>query len=119
MRIGELGRETGVSVRCLRHYEKSGLLQGGRLENGYRSFGFDAIERVRKIRLLLSTGFSLADITALLPCFEDTFRGNVCETARERYRERLQAIERQIGALKEVRARILGILGPRGKRDGR
>jgi DNA-binding transcriptional MerR regulator len=112
MRIGDLARQTGVSVRCLRHYEKNGLLPVRRLENRYRSFGPDAIERVRRIRLLLSTGFSLADMAALLPCLEDTFGGEICETARDRYRERLQTIDRQIGVLREVRTRILRILGP-------
>jgi len=36
MRIGELAKRTGVSVRSLRYYDKMGLLGAGRSENGYR-----------------------------------------------------------------------------------
>jgi MerR family transcriptional regulator, copper efflux regulator len=110
MRIGELARRTGVSVRSLRHYEKTGLLPGRRLANGYRSFGPEAVDRVRKIQLLLSTGFSLADIDALLPCFEEGFAAPLCDRARERYRERLEEIDRRIDALEEVRSRIVQLM---------
>ena len=38
MKIGELAEKSGVSVRSLRYYEQQGLLQPGRLMNGYRMY---------------------------------------------------------------------------------
>lgn len=38
MRIGELARRTGVSVRALRYYEEQGLLVPARAANGYREY---------------------------------------------------------------------------------
>ncbi len=36
MRIGELAREAGVTVKAVRYYESLGLLDAARLGNGYR-----------------------------------------------------------------------------------
>ncbi|WP_426449908.1 MerR family DNA-binding transcriptional regulator [Paenibacillus sp. S-38] len=36
MKISALAEKTGVSVRCLRHYEQKGLIHSTRLENRYR-----------------------------------------------------------------------------------
>ncbi|MBO0782775.1 MAG: MerR family DNA-binding transcriptional regulator, partial [Ktedonobacteraceae bacterium] len=38
MNIGELARQTGVSIRSLRYYETKQLLSSQREENGYRSY---------------------------------------------------------------------------------
>jgi DNA-binding transcriptional MerR regulator len=56
MRIGELSRRTGVSVRLLRYYEQQGLLMPVRRPSGYREYGDQDLERVRRIRLLLAAG---------------------------------------------------------------
>ena len=113
MKIGELSNQTGVSVRSLRHYEKTGLLRCRRLTNGYRCFDPEALDRVRQIRLLLSTGLSIADITMLLSCFDEQLPGAaLCRQARDRYRQKLNVIDRQIGMLQEVRARIMKLIRP-------
>jgi DNA-binding transcriptional MerR regulator len=56
MRIGELSRRTGVSSRLLRYYEQQGLLMPARRPSGYREYGDQDPERVRRIRLLLAAG---------------------------------------------------------------
>ena len=38
MRIGELARRTGVSVRSLRYYETQGLLRSDRTPGGHREY---------------------------------------------------------------------------------
>ena len=52
MRIGELSRRTGVSVRLLRYYEDQGLLAPARLPSGYRDYDGGAVEQVQLIRVL-------------------------------------------------------------------
>lgn len=68
MRIGELGRRTGVNAHQLRYYEAQGLLEADRGANGYREYGENAVLRVKQIRHLLGAGLSSEDIAYLLPC---------------------------------------------------
>ncbi|WP_433387647.1 MerR family transcriptional regulator [Micromonospora sp. KLBMP9576] len=68
MRIGELGRRTGVNPHQLRYYEAQGLLEAERGANGYREYGDSAVLRVKQIRHLLGAGLSSEDIAYLLPC---------------------------------------------------
>ena len=68
MRIGELARRTGVSVRSLRYYEEQGLLRPERRPSGYREYGDEDAVTVRGIRLMLAAGLNTATIGELLPC---------------------------------------------------
>ncbi|MNR68005.1 HTH-type transcriptional regulator HmrR [compost metagenome] len=51
MKIGELSRLTGVSIRSLRHYEKRGLISPLRLPNGYREYSPLTVQTVETIHL--------------------------------------------------------------------
>jgi DNA-binding transcriptional MerR regulator len=46
VRISEVSRRTGVSIRSLRYYEQQGLLCPRRLENGYRDLDEEAVQRL-------------------------------------------------------------------------
>ncbi|MET7399378.1 MerR family transcriptional regulator [Dactylosporangium sp. NPDC005572] len=67
MQIGELAQATGASVRALRHYEDEGLIQSSRDHNGYRIFGTETADAVRRIRRLLEAGLPTRLIRELLP----------------------------------------------------
>jgi DNA-binding transcriptional MerR regulator len=67
MRIGELSRRTGVSVRLLRYYEEQGLLAPSRRPSGYREYQGGDVEQVRRIRVLLAAGLSTVKIAYALP----------------------------------------------------
>lgn len=71
MRIGELSRRTGASVRALRYYEEQGLLRPTRRPSGYREYRPEDAATVRGIRLLLAAGLNTATIGELLPCMDD------------------------------------------------
>lgn len=68
MRIGELSRRTGVSVRSLRYYEEQGLLSPRRTAGGQREFSEDDVERVICIQKLFASGLCSSKIATLLPC---------------------------------------------------
>lgn len=74
MRIGELARRTGVSVRALRYYEEQGLLVPARAANGYREYPEAAADVVSCIQLLYAAGLSSAKVGQVLPaaCREAT-----------------------------------------------
>ncbi|MDR7302947.1 MerR family transcriptional regulator [Haloactinomyces albus] len=70
MRIGELAKETGVSVRSLRYYEEQGLLSSHRSGSGQRHYSEDQVARVEFLKRLYSAGLSSRTIVELLPCAE-------------------------------------------------
>ena len=67
MKIGELSRLTGVSVRALRYYEQQGLICSVRDGNGYRDFCDAAVDVVRQGRGLIESGLPIRIIRELLP----------------------------------------------------
>lgn len=71
MRIGELARHTGVSIRSLRYYEEKGLLHPDRTPTGYRVFDHADITTVAHIRTLLAAGLNTDLIAEILSCMSD------------------------------------------------
>jgi DNA-binding transcriptional MerR regulator len=107
MQVGEVATLTGASVRAIRYYERAGLLQASRRANGYREFDDGAVERVRVIRELLGTGFTVDDILSLSSCLPDATRTTPCRTqAVSLYREKLAKIDGQLRTLMQLRGRI-------------
>jgi len=108
--IGELARETGASVRSIRHYDEHGLLTSVRTSNGYRAFPIAAVTQVRQIQRMIATGFSLADIRSFPDCMRMIEGANACTETTDAQRKRLASIERQIADLERRRARLLKTL---------
>ncbi|MEP7099874.1 MAG: MerR family transcriptional regulator, partial [Burkholderiales bacterium] len=67
LKVGELARRTGLTVRALHHYDSIGLLQPiGRSDSGYRLYNRDDVARLLGIQTLRRMGLSLADVAQLL-----------------------------------------------------
>lgn len=67
LRVGDLARLTGKTVRAIHLYEELGLLQPAtRSSGGFRLYEQRAAERVRWIDLLNGLGFSLQEMRELL-----------------------------------------------------
>ena len=67
MKVGELARRTGISVRTLRFYDEIGLVRpAGRTEGGHRVYGPLEIERLQQISSLRALGLSLDEVRAVL-----------------------------------------------------
>ena len=76
LRVGDLARATGKSVRAIRLYEELGLLlPATRSSGGFRLYEPSAVERVRWIGLLHSLGFSLHEMRELLRTWWDAGLG--------------------------------------------
>lgn len=115
MRIGEVATQTGVSVRAIRYYERAKLLHATRHANGYRDFGEAAVRRVRAIRDLLETGFTIEDVVSLSDCIEcSAATQDCCEGTKAVYRAKLAKVNAQMATLATLRERIeqrIGVLG--------
>ena len=67
MRIGEVARYMNVTSDMLRNWEHNGLIQIPRNpENGYRMYGASEIGRLRVIRVLRRSGYSMMAILRML-----------------------------------------------------
>ncbi|MFE2756938.1 MerR family transcriptional regulator [Actinosynnema sp. NPDC059335] len=112
MRIGELGRRTGVHTHQLRYYEAQGLLEAERGANGYREYGEDAVLRVRQIRRLLDAGLSSEDIAYLLPCaVGETPALPGCPDFLDAMRSRLHVLDERLARLARSRDALADYIG--------
>ncbi len=67
LKVGELAKRCGLTVRTLHHYDAIGLLTpSARSDSGYRLYNRDDIARLHQIQALRRFGLSLADIGAVL-----------------------------------------------------
>ncbi|SMF07546.1 MerR family transcriptional regulator [Pseudogulbenkiania subflava] len=67
LKVGELAKRTGLTVRALHHYDSIGLLKpSARSDSGYRLYNQADIARLYRIQSLQRLGFALAEIGAML-----------------------------------------------------
>src|SRR5262245_3521242 len=92
LRVGELAKQTGKTVRALHLYEEMGLLQPvHRSKGGFRLYAPSAVERVVWIGKLQDAGFSLHQLQELRGVVEDTDVGSLAMgRVREVFAERLR-----------------------------
>ena len=111
MNIGELARQTGVSIRSLRYYETKRLLSSQRGENGYRTYDQTAIERVRMVQFYLGLGLSTNEIFDVVFCSKpdavsalcDGTGLSACAEEMDFYQEKLAELEAQIASLEKAK----------------
>ncbi|MEM6436263.1 MAG: MerR family transcriptional regulator, partial [Cyanobacteria bacterium P01_D01_bin.115] len=67
LKIGELAKQTGLSIRTLHYYDEIGLLvPSHRTEADHRLYGDEDIIRLQQILSLRQLGFALKEIRACL-----------------------------------------------------
>lgn len=67
LKVNELAKRTGISIRALHHYDHIGLLRPSRRsEKGFRLYSQDDVIRLHRIQTLKQLGCSLSDIMAIL-----------------------------------------------------
>jgi Predicted transcriptional regulators len=75
MKINEVAKLTGVTVRTLHYYDEIGLLKPAEVtESGYRLYDSDSLCRLQQILLLRELDFPLDEIQEILknPAFDQT-----------------------------------------------
>jgi DNA-binding transcriptional MerR regulator len=100
LRVGDLARRTGKTVRAIHLYEEMGLLLPvSRSSGGFRLYDPSAVERVKWIEMLHTLGFSLHEMRDVLRDWWGAERGpQAMERLRELFERKLaetrDAIER-------------------------
>jgi peroxiredoxin/DNA-binding transcriptional MerR regulator len=104
MRVGELARRTGVTVRALRYYEAVGLVVPRRGANGYREYDPIAVRLVEQIRSLMALGLSVEETRPFVECLvSGADSGDVCPASLATYRRAIDQLEQRITRLAEQR----------------
>lgn len=99
LKVGDLARRTGLSVRTLHHYDEIGLLAPSRrTEAGHRLYAVAQVTRLQQIQSLRSLGFSLDEIRDCLARPEWSTERVV--------RLHLEALDRQIEHQRRLRQRL-------------
>jgi DNA-binding transcriptional MerR regulator len=111
VKIGELSRRTGVSVRMLRYYEAEGLLAPQRTDSGYRDYGPAEEQTVRRIKMLGAAGMTLHTIQQLLPCVRNNDpEFTPCNNLRKILADQVSLIDERIETLSRSRTILAGFL---------
>ncbi|PUA97160.1 DNA-binding transcriptional MerR regulator [Acidovorax sp. 107] len=99
LKVGDLARRTGLTVRTLHHYDEVGLLKpSGRSDAGYRLYSQADVQRLHGIQTMRQMGLALSDIAELLA-------GD--GVAPERIiGQQIRALDQQITQATELRGRL-------------
>jgi MerR family redox-sensitive transcriptional activator SoxR len=82
--IGEVARRAHVATSAIRYYERIGLLPKPERESGQRRYDDVVVRRLEMIGVAQNAGFSLHQISALMPSFEgDADMGALMHTLAE------------------------------------
>ncbi|MEO7548612.1 MAG: MerR family transcriptional regulator, partial [Ramlibacter sp.] len=99
LKVGELAKRTGLTVRTLHHYDEIGLLMpSGRSDSGYRLYSRDDVARLHGIQALRHLGLPLKDIAQLLEG-KGAGPGLIIE-------QQMQALDQEIAQATELRGRL-------------
>src|SRR5471032_1758314 len=99
LKVGELAKRSGLTVRTLHHYDSIGLLTPtARSDTGYRLYQRADIARLHQIQALRRFGMSLSEIGALLAHPDTPLSGILAQ--------QVAALDRQI----EQATRLRGLL---------
>lgn len=113
MRVGELAKRSGKTVRALHLYEELGLLTPvHRSKGGFRLYAPSAVNRVEWISKLQDAGFSLHELQDLLHGVNE--QSGVAALAMERVRQvfsdRLTETRAQLAKLQQLEQDLVASL---------
>jgi len=104
MRVGELAKAVGKTVRAMHLYEELGLLEPrARSEGGFRLYGPEAVDRIHWIVKLQAIGFTLAEIQGFVKDFQMADSApEASARVRALFLEKQQNIREQITQLQVI-----------------
>ena len=98
MKISEIAKETGLTVRAIRYYEELNLIKSDRLDNNYRSYDKETLFKIRFIFRARKLGFSIEECASLIKLFNDKNRQSsevikIAEIKRNKLIDQIQELK--------------------------
>lgn len=104
LKVGELARRGGLTVRTLHHYDSIGLLKpSGRSEAGYRLYNRNDVARLHQVQALRRFGMALADI--------GHFLATPGASLPDLIARQIDALDRQIAEAARLRGQLSALRG--------
>src|SRR5271169_4860407 len=101
MRIGQMSKQTGVSIDAIRFYERNKLLAAPtRSQGGFRLYSSDDLAALEFIRSLQTLGFSLNEIREFMSLRTNDLRA--CSEVRKKLDGKLKDIHAKRVALTKL-----------------
>jgi MerR family transcriptional regulator, Zn(II)-responsive regulator of zntA len=108
LKIGDLARITGLSIKTIRYYESRGLLeQPPRTEGGYRLYGPEEVARLRFVQRAKLLGLTLEEIKELVELAVRCNEGEIVPRLEEVLETKLKETERKMAELSAFRQNLL------------
>lgn len=109
LKIGQLARLTGKTVRAIHYYEELGLLQPAvRSEGGFRLFAPRDVQKVNTISALQDFGLTLTQIQELFQAWREGKDGNeAAHRMAKLFHQKLKETRETIARLQEAEAQIV------------
>jgi MerR family copper efflux transcriptional regulator len=105
MDIGAAARESGVSVKMIRHYEAIGLLPAvARTFANYRVYSQNNVHMLRFIKRARTLGFSIEDIRELLGLWQN--RSRPSSSVKKLAAKHMDELKRKVGELNAMLATL-------------
>ena len=102
LNIGQVAKETGVTVETIRFYEKQGLIAAPRRSDaGYRQYPTETLKRIRFIQHCKEVGFTLKDIGELLALRQEP--GTSCTEIKLCTMQKIEEVDQKIRDLNRIR----------------
>lgn len=104
MGIKEMEKQTGISSQNIRYYEKQGLLSPKRNpENGYRIYGEEEEEQLKRIKLFRKLDMPIEDIRRMLSGEQSLQEALAAQKRRqEKEKKHLEAVLKFYGRIRET-----------------
>ena|GEM_PF-3553705 len=102
MTVGQLARQSGVSVRTLHYYEELGLLQATRNDSGYRQYDEGSVIRLQQIAVLKKMRFTLEEIREILGPQVVTEAARLAEVWEQALEQQVAIVRQQQDQLQTV-----------------
>jgi DNA-binding transcriptional MerR regulator len=108
LKIGELARQTGLSIKTIRYYERRGLLeQPPRTQGGHRLYGPEEVARFRFVQRAKLLGLTLEEIKELVELAVRCNEGEIVPRLGEVLETKLKETERKMVELSAFRQNLL------------
>ena len=111
MRIGEIAKKAGVTVRALKHYDTEGLLSpSAKSEGGYRLYTDKDMAKLMQVLMMKRLGFPLSEIKKRIISMDTT--AEVLEVLTEHaatIRKEIELLTESLDALESLKEEIVQV----------
>src|SRR5262245_3965529 len=113
LKVGELAKAVGKTVRALHLYEEMGLLSPvSRTDGGYRLYTEDAVARLNCITKFQEMGFTLPQIQGFVRDWEDSESGPAgMQRVRAIFEAKLRETRESMARMRLLEGELMSALG--------